>query len=413
MFLLLFVTALQVKAGDDVFMLTRSGEVLEIKLDRITTDKVYFINLKKKKRGTQVAPRDFVYMIKTEKKKTIFFKEDGEEVTRQSVEVDDDDDVMYLMEGKEQVVYNVNVQGEEVTFKLGKKKKDKLYNLKKSDIFMIRHSDGFKEIFAKPYVVKQAPTASNQSTVAPSATAAPSSSVVPQVSPQVMVTTSPAEAQAIVDKVYAAMPYTLFKKGASATYGFLRDGKDAKIPVMNYSFAVVNVSDVKIENGNYVVYYKQDYLNAKQERCKTVSMLNSKLFNMIYPTVIDTAGTFHWTHDILRDNYSVSNRKGYAAIIPIGLSSTSGFSTSKIVSDNKVTCDYTGLKVLGEENVTTTCGTFRCLKISGTVVVSNSGSKQTSSESIWIARGIGVVKHEIDDGKGKPWTMYLTKLINN
>lgn len=405
LFLLLLVAVLPTMASDDVFMLTRNGDLLEIKLDRITTNKVYFINLQKRKRGTQIAPRDFVYMIKTEKKTTIFFKENGDEVTRNSVEVDDDDDVIYLMEGKELVVYNINVQGDVVTFKLGKRKKDKLYHLKKEEIFMIRHKDGYKEIFAKPYVVKQPPVANNTPSVAPSVSATPQSTTP--------ATSQPINEQDIYNKVYAANPYTLFKKGATATYAFMRDGKETKIPFYGYSYAVTTVSDVKIENGNYVVYYKQDYLNAKQERSKTTSMLNSKLFNMIYPTVIDTMGNFHWTHDILRDNYSVTKRKGYAAIISVGLSSTSGFSTAKIVSDDKITCDYTGLSVIGEEDVNTSCGTFRCLKISGNVVISNSNSKRTSNETIWFARGIGVVKHVYDDGTGKPITMFLAKLINN
>lgn len=385
-------------AGDDVTMLTRNGETFEIRLERITTENVYYMDLKKKKRGIQTAPRDYVYMIKTEKKNTIFFDEKGEEKTVKSVKVDDKDDVVYLMSGKEMVVYNLYIKGNTVSYKLSKKKKDKTLTAQKSEIFMIRHSDGYKELFADTYKAKPQAAA-----VAPNIMPSQNASTV----------TANIDAQRIVDLVYAANPYTLYKKGATATYGYIYNSKDVKGPLGN-SFVTQKVTDVKFQNGKYVAYCQQEFLNSKREESNIVKLSHPKLSSVIYPTAIDTAGTFYLTHDVWRDDYVLSKRKGFAVVMSPDINTSSALTTNKIISDGKTVCDYTGMKIVGEEDVTTPCGTFHCMKLSGRVTSTvDGGQKKETTDTVWMAKGIGMVKHSIAYSDNTQWEMYLLSLSNN
>lgn len=68
--------------------------------------------------------------------------------------------------------------------------------------------------------------------------------------------------------------------------------------------------------------------------------------------------------------------------------------------------DLTGRKVLAKEKVVTAAGSFDCLKISGTrnmsmKVMGMNKKMDSSTEYIWFAPGIGVIKQEDYDAKGK------------
>ena len=67
-------------------------------------------------------------------------------------------------------------------------------------------------------------------------------------------------------------------------------------------------------------------------------------------------------------------------------------------------------KVEAEESVTTSAGTFTCLRISQTSVMEMLGTRKSKS-TMWLAKNIGIVKMENFDKKGKlSGSMEMTKL---
>jgi hypothetical protein len=324
-----------------------------------------------------------------------------------------------------------------VTFKLKDKKSAPVSQYDKKDVFMIRHSDGSKDLLAKPYVSKnvpQQPVAPQPQAVVPQTTSVAAVPNVPTASPQVPManngvptvpsasqvkSTSPAlniSAQEIYNKVYAANPYTLYKKGSVAEYCGKNGNKDIKLWGM-ITYMQQTVADVKIENGLYVVYEQQSFFNKKHEPSKGIP---ESFKNTYYPTEIDTAGTFHWTHDLWYDAMMIKQRRGYAALFTKDLNPDVALQTNTIrtVAKNlfgggvNVVVDYTGLKIVGNEKVTTPCGTFDCVKISGKVSSKTSDYKPViSNDTWWVARGIGMVRYDsTPEAGGDTFTMYLNKI---
>lgn len=74
--LLLFslLVSVNVFAGDDDQLVTRDGTITPVKIVKISTQEVTYIDLSKKKRQ-RTAATSFVYMIMKEKGNNIFFDE--------------------------------------------------------------------------------------------------------------------------------------------------------------------------------------------------------------------------------------------------------------------------------------------------------------------------------------------------
>lgn len=73
--------------------------------------------------------------------------------------------------------------------------------------------------------------------------------------------------------------------------------------------------------------------------------------------------------------------------------------------------EMTDRKVEGFEDVATPAGTFKCVKISQTTNVKMMGMNRSSSSTSWLAKGIGTVKTENYNGRGKlESSMVLTKM---
>lgn len=64
---MLFVLAAIPLLADDIVMITRDGSMIPVKVEKISSSQVTFIDLKHKKRGRLNAPTDFVYMIMKER----------------------------------------------------------------------------------------------------------------------------------------------------------------------------------------------------------------------------------------------------------------------------------------------------------------------------------------------------------
>ena len=141
--------------ADDDTMITRDGNMTPVKVERISSSQVVFVDLKHKKSGSQSLPTDFVYMIIREKGNNIFFDEEGNQMTSPAVKFEKKDNVLLLNKGELLVVYNLSVSKDELKYQLKDKKKEPWVTVKKSEVFMLLNSDGTTTLFNESYQEKQ------------------------------------------------------------------------------------------------------------------------------------------------------------------------------------------------------------------------------------------------------------------
>ena len=382
--------------------------------------------------------------------------------------------------GEMLVIYNVSVGKDEVKYQLKDKKKAPWETIKKSEIFMILNSDGTTTLYNNNYQKKQkssvstiksqqsTPTtliassakmpesktlltsASPSTQVAPSVAgqqlvtanmdqakftpASPSTQVAPSVAGQQLVTAnmdqtkftpaspemSPTDLEIAVNTVN---PYTLYRKGSMAEYGYEYKGKPFKVgfikintPTSGYLRQIVE--DEKIVNGQLVAYIRQEEYNSKHEPSKWMS---DSYKQRIFPTEIDPSGTFHLTHNLHEDNLTPI---GYCLLIPGNMqpgmqlqSSTLYDSSKSAVGTFRKETMYSNWQVVGEEQLETPAGTFNCIKLTGKISQKYNREKKYTEKNVicWMARGIGIVRYEVIIGNGEkpgegPLIIYLNAI---
>ena len=433
-------------AADDDVMITRDGSMMTVKVEKISSSQVTFIDLKHKKRGRLNAPADFVYMIMKEKGSNIFFDEEGNQTTSPVVKFDKKDNVMFLNRGEMFVIYNVSVGRDEVVYQLKDKKKAPQYKISKDEVFMIRNSDGTATLYNDSYQRKQkeqqaaAPTntalaiptipAQQAATPATPATTAAAPVVTPQATTgQQLLASGTTEtgfapapdmnAAEIEMKVNAINPYTLYRKGSVAEYCFQYKGKQTQYMGGPTYFQQI-VSDEKIENGLLIAYIKGAVFNKKHEPSKGIA---ASFKECVFPVEIDTAGTYHLTHNVAQDFFIISKRRGFGVLIPGVMQQGMQLKTSTLYDNAKnliggivkVETAYFDWQVVGEEKITTPAGTFDCIKLTGHLAQKQGSNGKFNGEKItcWMARGIGIVQYETiadSDKKNEPFIVYLNKI---
>ncbi len=431
-------------SADDDIMITRDGSMMTVRVEKISSSQVTFIDLKHKKRGRLSAPTDFVYMIMKEKGNNIFFDVDGNQTTSPAVKLDKKDNVMFLNSGKMFVIYNVSVGKDEIIYQTKDKKKAPQYKVSKSDVFMILNSDGTATLYNDSYEKRQAEqTAAPAKTTTLLATPAVQTPQATSPQPELTVTTSmadqsqgtnskqllaaatvetdftPAPDMAAADiemKVNAVNPYTLYRKGSVAEYCFQRNGQQLHNP----TFYQQIVSDEKIEDGMLVAYIKGAQFNKQHEPSKGV---DASFKDCVFPVEIDTAGNYHLTHNIVQDNRLITKRRGYGVLIPGLMLPGMPLKTSTLYDDVRNTFSgtwhfetaYSDWQVVGEQKITTPAGTFDCVKLTGHIAerVGVNGKYTGKKITCWMARGIGIVQYESiadSDKKNEPFVVYLNKI---
>lgn len=439
---LLSISSTTAIAGNDDVMITRDGSFINVKVLRISNSDVSFINLDKKRQGELKAPADFVYMIMKEKGANVLFDEEGNQMTSAHVKLDKKDNVLFLNNGKFFPVFNVEIGKNDISYKLKDSKKAPVEKVAKDEVFLLKNSDGTTTLFNNKYVEKmrkakaeaqakaaaaptlpgaQMPTA--QPAPAPSTQAAPATPSTPS-APNVAtggLKFSPAPALSddeIIRRVYAKQPYTLYGKGTVAEYIIMKGDKQSVFMGLP-TYVQQVVAEEKVSNGLLGVYVKQVLLNKKHEPSKGISAAFKSYY---YPTEIDTAGTFHLTHDISRDFVLLTSRQGYAMLLP-SMPNVGDKLKCGTIADNsknlfggtvKLKAEYTDFYVDGTETVTTPAGTFDCIRLKGKVFEDNSAYKVNYQYTWWLARGVGFVKYEMLNVEGKepnvPTTILLNKL---
>lgn len=447
--------AVPMLAGDDV-LITRDGTMMPVKIEKISSSQVTFVDLKHKKLGKQNAPAEFVYMILKEKGSNIFFDEEGNQTTSPAVKYSKKDNVMFLNRGEMLVVYNVSVGKEDVTYQLKDKKKEPFVKIKKTEVFMMLYSDGTTILYNDSYqkkqneqkaidnvnntsqyiasgsVVQQSTVHSltNASSTNPLITTQSNQSVSSNVSGQKLLASGPTKADFkpaadmsaadIEIAVTTKNPYTLYRKGSMAEYCFQFKGKKTQLEG-GPTYVRQIVGDEKIENGLLVAYIKQEFYNKKHEPSKGIP---ASFKDYYFPVEIDTAGTYHLTHNILYDVLLINKRQGYGIIIPGDMKPGMQLNTSTLYDKVKhplfggnfnVETNYSNWKVEAEESISTPAGTFDSVRLTGNIEQNKGKGSFSAKQKVtcWMARGIGIVQYETvyDSGKdNEPFIIYLNKL---
>lgn len=432
--------------ADDDVMITRDGSMMTVKVEKISSSQVTFIDLKHKKRGRLNAPANFVYMIMKEKGNNIFFDEEGNQTTSPVVKFDKKDNVLFLNRGDMFVIYNVSIGKDEIVYQLKDKKKATQYKISKTEVFMIRNSDGTTTLYNDSYQKHQK---EQQSSAMPTNTALATSAVPAQqaaalATPPSAATTVPTateqaatgqqllasvttdtgfapapdmNATEIEMKVNSINPYTLYRKGSMAEYCFQYKGKQTQYKGGPTYFQQI-VSDERIENGLLVAYIKGELFNKKHEPSKGIA---ASFKECIFPVEIDTAGTYHLTHNIAQDFFIISKRRGFGVLIPgdmpegMQLKTSTLYDSAKALMGGtvKVETSYSDWQVVGHDQISTPAGTFDCVKLTGRL--SQKQGRMISGEQItcWMARGIGIVQYEAISDSSKerePFIIYLNKI---
>ena len=90
-----------------------------------------------------------IYMIKFKERGNLYFKDDGTRVSGEKQKLDSSADIIYLVNGKEIQAYDLSLQPDHITFRTIKKpQKAQSASITeaKSDVFMIKYSDGSRDI---------------------------------------------------------------------------------------------------------------------------------------------------------------------------------------------------------------------------------------------------------------------------
>lgn len=190
--------------------------------------------------------------------------------------------------------------------------------------------------------------------------------------------------------------YELTNPGARVLYSDYYGG-------MLQQYFEKKVIDVKEENGTKSVQYHWQVLNRKKKPSKIIKAMG---FGEGYQTIIKFEnGAYYMTYDFGWSCFP-GERSGYLLKIPQNLKvgDTLEGGTLKFVSkggfgntfNNELNFD--DFKVVDEGELETKAGKIRCLKITGKVTGTYHKSKVNSTETIYFAKNIGIVRQESATG---------------
>lgn len=203
--------------------------------------------------------------------------------------------------------------------------------------------------------------------------------------------------QAIISAVKKSAPYTVYKDGQCLEY--VKADGDEIVEIFRET-----VTDIQVKYGLYVVTVKHTWLPEKEMK-KPVEIRKYEE-GQSFTTEIDPHGTYHLIHNLQFDKFvlKIKERNGYAVLMPSEMKvgqtlegSTMQDVIAAAVGKVKPIANYTNVKVVGKEKVTTPAGTFDCVKITGDFYQEGKWVKTHRVKykfNWWFAKGLGLVKSE-------------------
>ncbi len=143
----------------DVIML-RSGLEKEVYVIQVGNDKIVYKESKGKNATEEFLNLEDVYMISYEKRGIVYITQDGKRVSEDAESMKalkkKTSSWVYLVKGKVYPAYNLKISQDEIEFKRlsGKDFSNMIFN--KNDVFLIKYSDGTKDIITE-FKPKEAP----------------------------------------------------------------------------------------------------------------------------------------------------------------------------------------------------------------------------------------------------------------
>ena len=145
----LFGCLLPISAQNDLIIL-RNGREANVSIVQVNDREVIYKESDKKNSAEFTAPNSEIYMLKFAKRGNVYVMPDGTRITGENQTIPRDADVVYLVSGKEIPAYELRVMKDRISFLLKKNKNTKVIPiaevLPRTDVFMIRYSDGTKDI---------------------------------------------------------------------------------------------------------------------------------------------------------------------------------------------------------------------------------------------------------------------------
>jgi hypothetical protein len=128
--------------ADDETMIMRDGSTKKVKIEKISSTQISYLDVTKKKGSSHSIPVNTVYMIMREKGSNIFFDIEGNQTTSPVIKRSKKDDLIFLNKGEVFVAYNISLEKDIIKYKLKDNKKAPYNNISKKDVFMIQYSSG-------------------------------------------------------------------------------------------------------------------------------------------------------------------------------------------------------------------------------------------------------------------------------
>ena len=199
----------------------------------------------------------------------------------------------------------------------------------------------------------------------------------------------------VATSFWAQRPLCPVKEGVVQTYVM----KDAKSKVKNYS--IQTVTSVTGSGDNLVVTYSSEALDAKKKPLANMPVIPYSLKVENGTVVVDIKSLLN---GVFTGSMKDGSTEGTPLLLPANMKAGDALPDCSVkmqIAVFKVSADYTEGICESEEDVTTEAGTFSCKKTKYNVRSTAMGIKSDITVYSWYAPGVGIVKQELYDKKGK------------
>ena len=194
----------------------------------------------------------------------------------------------------------------------------------------------------------------------------------------------------------AQQPLCPVKEGVVLTYAVKNDKGKVQ------SFSRQTVTSVEGSNNNMTITYSAEALDAKKKAQSKVPVIS-------YSYKVENGAVVFDPKSLLNGVSKGSPAEGTSIegtplVIPANMKAGDVLPDCSMrmqIAIIKISADYTGGVCEGEEDITTEAGTFHCKKTKYNVKSSAIGIKQDIVVHTWYAPGVGIVKSETYNNKGK------------
>ena len=206
--------------------------------------------------------------------------------------------------------------------------------------------------------------------------------------------------------LWAQQPLCPVKEGVSLVYAT----KDAKGKAKSYSQQTV--TSIEGSGSSLAVTYASEAMDAKKKKSANVPVISYTTRVENGDVVIDPKALLN---GVSTGSPSDGSAEGSPMVLPANMKAGDALADCEMkmqIAFLKISAAYTEGACEGEEQITTEAGTFQCKKVKFNCKSSALGIKKDMIIHTWYAPGIGIVKQDIYNNKGKlENTQELVELI--